>query len=520
MAETVKVKVFRYDPDIDNAPHYETYEVPYVEGMVVLDVLNYIYENLDGTFAYRWACRAGQCGSCATIINGKPSISCRKTVEKGKPLTIAPLLQFPVVKDLVVNLDRGLRRIDRIRPYVERSRKPSRPEIIKKEDIEHVKEIRECIECWACVSACPVVGEAWQEFAGPLSHRQLARLEFDKRDVEDRVKMAFHEGLYDCTTCGTCKEVCPKEIDIPRKAIEKMRALAVREGLGPLEGQLSFIEGIKKTGRSVEKQAIPLLEQVPEIVNVTDPVDEIGLFTGCLIDYRLQETGLNMIEVFRRNRVRVHIPKAQSSCASPAFRTGVVDVGYDQVKKNVEVFEKLGVKKVVAGCAGCTKTMKQDFPEVMLEIRKEEPRFKVYDFCEYLVNEIGLENLNTKELGEVKMTVTYHDPCHLNKVQGIHDEPRQLIKLVPGVKFVEMEEADRCCGAGGGVRTGRRPLSMMLARRKAEFIIKSGAEAVVTECPFCYIQLRDILNQLGYEHIKVLNVPDLLAMSYKQGAKS
>jgi len=63
MAETIKVKVFRYDPDKDNAPHYETYEVPYVEGMVVLDVLNYIYENLDGTFAYRWACRAGQCGS-------------------------------------------------------------------------------------------------------------------------------------------------------------------------------------------------------------------------------------------------------------------------------------------------------------------------------------------------------------------------------------------------------------------------------------------------------------------------
>ena len=231
------------------------------------------------------------------------------------------------------------------------------------------------------------------------------------------------------------------------------------------------------------------MEQVPEIVNVTDPIDEIGLFTGCLIDYRLQETGLNMIEVLRRNRVRVHIPKAQSSCASPAFRTGVVDLGYDQVKKNVDIFEKLGVRKVVASCAGCTKTMKQDFPEVMLEIRKEEPKFKVYDFCEYLVNEIGLKNLNTKELGEVKMAVTYHDPCHLNRVQGIRDEPRRLIKLVPCVKFVEMEEADRCCGAGGGVRTGRRPLSLMLARRKAEFIIKSGAEAVVTAVSYTHLTL-------------------------------
>lgn len=517
MAKVVKAKVFRYNPDIDNGPHYEIYEVPYVEGMVVLDVLNYIYENLDGSFAYRWACRAGQCGSCAVIINGKPGIACRKTVEKDKPITIAPLLQFPVVKDLVVDFERGLRRIMRIRPYVERFEPPSRPEVIQRNAIEPVKVVRECIECWACVSACPVVGEAWQEFAGPLSHRQLARLQFDERDMEDRVKMAFLEGLYDCTTCGTCVEVCPKEIEIPKKAIEKMRAIAVQSGLGPLGGHMPFIDGIRKTGRSVERQATPLLEQVPETIEVPDPIDEVALFTGCLIDYRLQSTGFNMIEVLKRNRVKVHIPKAQSSCASPAFRTGVLDVARGQVEKNVGVFEKLGVEKVIASCAGCTKTMKEDFPEVMYEVRKEKPKFRVYDFCEYLVRAIGLENLNTRELGEVKMTVTYHDPCHLNRGQGIRDEPRQLIKLVPGVKFVEMEEPDRCCGAGGGVRAGRRPLSMMLARRKAEFIIDSGAEACATECPFCYIQIRDILNQLGYEHVKVFNVPDLLAMSYTQG---
>jgi len=515
MKEVIQAKVFRYNPDVDKAGRYETYEVPYVDGMVVLDVLHYIYEKCDGSFAYRWACRAGQCGSCTVIINGKPRVACRTAVEKGKPLTITPLLQFPVVKDLVVNLDRGWRRIQRIRPYVERIKPATRPEIIQKSDIEPVKAVRECIECWACVSACPVVEDAWQEFAGPLSHRQLARLEFDKRDVEDRVKMAFIEGLYDCTTCRTCVEVCPKEIDIPKKAIEKMRAIAVQSGLGPLEGQIPFVEGIKKTGRSVEKQTRPLLEQVPDVVEVPNPIDEVAFFTGCLIDYRLQSIGLNTIEVLKRNRVKVHIPKAQSSCASPAFRTGVLDVAYEQVKKNVELFEKLGVKKVVAGCAGCTLTMKTDFPSVMMETRKEKPRYRVYDFCEYLVHEIGLEKMNTKDLKEVKMTVTYHDPCHLNRGQGIHDEPRQLIQLIPGIKFVEMEEADRCCGAGGGVRTGRRSLSMMIARRKGEFIINSGAEAVVTECPFCYIQIRDILNQLGYEQIKVFNVADLLAMSYK-----
>jgi len=514
--DAVQVKVFRYNPDTDKEPHYETYKVPYTQGMVVLDVLNYISEHYDGSLAYRWACRAGQCGSCAMIINGKPRAACRTLVEKGKPLTIAPLVQFPVVKDLVVDYERGTRRLVKIKPYVQRLKSPSRPEIISKEDIVDVKEIRGCIECWACVSACPVVGEAWQEFAGPLIHRQLARLKLDKRDTEERVKTAFIEGLYDCTTCKTCVEVCPKKIDIPGKAIEKMRAIAVKEGLGPLEGQKPFIEAIERTGRSVERQSTPLLEQVPDVIDVDDPIDEVAFFTGCLVDYRLQSTGFNALEVLKRNRIKVHIPKAQSSCASPAFRSGVVDLAHQQVKKNVDALEKLGITKVVSLCAGCAMTMKNDFPTVTKKIYNREPNYKVYDFTEYLVREVGIDKLNIKDLGEIKMKVTYHDPCHLNRGQGIHDEPRQLIKLIPGITFIEMEEADRCCGSGGGVRTGRRPLSMALARRKAEFIIKSGADAVITECPFCLIQIRDILNQLGYQHIQVYNVPDLMAMAYNK----
>lgn len=514
--EKIEVKVFRYNPNVDSKPHYDTFTVPYTPGMTVLDTLHHIYENIDSTLAYRWSCRAGQCGSCAVIVNGKPCAACRMQIERGKPVTIAPLTQFPVVRDLVVEPTRAVDRVMKIRPFVERTKKPPRPEIIAQKDIEPIKEFRKCLECWACISACPVVAEAWYEFAGPAMMGKLARLELDGRDQEDRAKIAFLEGLYDCTTCKTCLEVCPKSIDIPSKAIEKLRAVAVKSGIGPLEGHLIPLDLIRKSGRSVDKLSTPLLEKLPTTVNPEGSVDEVGFFTGCLIDYRLQQTGLDMIETLKRNKVKVQIPKDQVCCGSPLFRVGAIDLAEELAKKNIKVFEDLGVKKVVVGCAGCGLTLKTNFTEVAKRVLEREPRFKVYDLTEYLVHDLGLKNLNVRDMKPVPMRITWHQPCHLGRGQSVVKQPLEVLLRIPGVEIVEMREFDRCCGSGGGVRSGRRPIAMAIGRRKAELIMETGAEACLTECPFCQIHIQDSLNQAGAT-IKVYSVPNLLAEAYRRG---
>ncbi|TFG12548.1 succinate dehydrogenase/fumarate reductase iron-sulfur subunit [Candidatus Thorarchaeota archaeon] len=515
----IKTKVQRYNPDIDDAPYFEEFDVQFEPGMTVLDALLYIQDKYDSGLAFRWECRGGQCGSCAVRVNGTARIACRTKAEPDQDLVLEPLEKMPVIKDLVVDMAQVTYRIRRIRPYVARDKPPQRPEIIKSEEIEKLREIRKCIECSACLSNCPIVHETW-DYPGPMIIRQLARLELDPRDVEDRVSMAMNEALYTCTTCKMCEDICPKNIKIPSLAVELLRAKAVEAGYKLSEGHQGFLDSMNKTGRSVSKKDEPLLESIPtEEFTVENPQGRVAFFTGCLIDYRMQDTGRALIEVLNRNNVDVIVPREQWCCASPAFRTGDMNTAEDAAVRVTEIFEnvmeKYDLDTVIVACAGCGKTLREDHRPLIEEKRGEPPKFKVYDLAEYLLDVIGEENI-VKPKGEIDLKITYHEPCHLGRGQGVIDEPIELLKMIPGVEYIEDPYKNRCCGAGGGVRAGQREISMQVANTRKGYLMKTGADMVTTECPFCTIQLNDMMKG---EQMQVRYIPDLLAESYKKGDK-
>jgi fumarate reductase (CoM/CoB) subunit B len=516
----IKVNILRQDLENGEKPHLESYKVPEKDKMKVLDALNYINKEYNANIAYRCSCRAGQCGSCALKLNGRVVLACKAEIKEN---AIIEPLDFDIIKDLVVDRSKYDEKVGKLDLYLEGDCSiPECPAIIDPAEYADTKKIRSCIECLSCLSACPVVQET-SEFAGPYYMRYISKFAMDPRDCEDRATEGFDEGLYCCTSCGKCKEVCPKEINTFGAAIEKLREIACKEGVGPLPVHRDIKELIMKTGRSVEplgkgpmgegfikavaKGEIKINNQKsqeqcnPDIESKTNgKKQKVALFTGCMVDYKLPEIGLALLRVMEYNDVDVVVPKDQVCCGSPLLRTGQTDAFPDVVKKNQEAFKDYDT--IVTVCAGCGSTLKNDYPKFGVEMN-------VLDISEFLA-----DRLNTKKMKPLNMRVTYHDPCHLIRGQGISKEPREILNKIKGLEFVEMEFPDQCCGAGGGVRAGKPEIAAGLGKKKVDMVKDLGVDAVVTICPFCEYNIKDSLEKAGMKNVKVMNILKLLEMAY------
>jgi fumarate reductase iron-sulfur subunit len=234
MSDTIILEVARFNPEDGGEPSYQSYEVPLRPDWMVLDGLNHIKDQLDGSLAFRWSCRMGICGSCGMMVNGRPTLTCETLLMNYAPgpIRIAPLDHFPVVKDLVVDLDDFLAKLQKVRPWVVRKDdfKPAREFIQTPAQLEAFHQFSLCINCTLCYAACPVSGLD-PDFIGPAAIALAHRYNLDSRDqgIDDRIDvLSQHEGIWDCTVVGECSVVCPKHVD-PSLAIQQFKLTATKE---------------------------------------------------------------------------------------------------------------------------------------------------------------------------------------------------------------------------------------------------------------------------------------------------
>jgi fumarate reductase iron-sulfur subunit len=237
MTDTILMQVSRYRPEQETAPTVQEYEVPLRRDWAVLDGLNHIKDHQDGTLSYRWSCRMGICGSCGMTVNGEPKLTCAAflTDYKPGPVRVEPLTNFPVIRDLVVEIGDFLRKLPKVLPWIVRDTdKPtSDGEYLQTpEELDAYKQYSMCINCMLCYSACPVYGLD-PHFIGPAAIALAQRYNLDSRDhgAADRLDLLTHpDGVWGCTFVGECTRACPKDVD-PAGAIQRYKLTAAMQSL-------------------------------------------------------------------------------------------------------------------------------------------------------------------------------------------------------------------------------------------------------------------------------------------------
>ncbi len=219
----IKLRLFRYDPSTGEAPRYDSFVVPRKPAMRVLDVLNHIYDSDEnGSFAYRWYCGTKKCGECGVTVNGTAMLACWEAA--ADEMTLEPLANFPIIRDLVVDTEPYEKLLIELRPNVQRSQPPVFPEKLPHATMLGAQRLLKCIECNVCTSTVPAnrlgpAGVDWSGYSGPAALVRFARFVLDPRDELDRKALALKAGLKEFPLYDSLRKICPQGIDIVEDAL-------------------------------------------------------------------------------------------------------------------------------------------------------------------------------------------------------------------------------------------------------------------------------------------------------------
>jgi glycolate dehydrogenase iron-sulfur subunit len=325
----------------------------------------------------------------------------------------------------------------------------------------------------------------------------------------------YKDRLASCTGCLACEASCPSGVQVT-EIIQAAKEQAVAEaGRGIVAALLSGVLKRPDLFRSAAWLA-PVALHYSKAPGVRGQRSRgkgqgargkersrgrVAFFPGCAINYFQPELGAATIGVLNRLGYEVIIPEGLKCCGRPLLTLGDREAAEELAAHNTGILASLDAEAVVTACASCGLTFKKEYP-TLLRSGANPP--EVLDIHEFLVSRIS-----GYKLGPVNKRITWHDPCHLGRGQGLSGAARSILRSIPGITLREMNDADRCCGFGGVMRITHRGLSDGIAEEKARAIMATEASAVVTGCPGCRMQIANALTRAGAE-IEALHTVQVL----------
>lgn len=342
----------------------------------------------------------------------------------------------------------------------------------------------------------------------------LARALLDGR-IEPSEGLA--EEVYQCTLCGSCRYVCnncenPDLIVNARENIEdhveiweEMRADLVDAGVAPLPKHKEIFSHQEKEHNPYFEKHSDRLNWLSKDSEFLKPGGEYLFFVGCTSAYRLNDISRTFLDIAQQTNLKVSISPEEWCCGSINFRTGVEKLGKETAQHNTTTFRAAGIKKIIATCAGCYRTLKFDYPKWI-----EDWDFEVLHSIEVIDESIRNGNIQIKN--KIPGIITYHDPCHLGRHSELYDAPRRVIEAIKQDEFIEMRRNRAnayCCGAGGGVKSGFPEFALEVAVDRIKEAEETSAEWLTSICPFCLGNLKDAALESGSK-IKVVDLLELV----------
>ncbi|MCD4716343.1 MAG: (Fe-S)-binding protein [Desulfobacterales bacterium] len=383
-------------------------------------------------------------------------------------------------------------------------------------------EMGACTNCTVCADVCPAVAASLDgELSAIFRMKGLnqilkgrsglfRRLFGKKGPAEDQLKH-FSDTVFRCTLCGNCQEVCPVGIHL------KDLWLSLRQDLVHSESYPKKIDMIRE---NLEESRNVFAEDNEEraewVEDMRDAPDhgylknraEVVYFTGCVAAYfpLAQKIPIALAEIFDAGEVGFTLlGEEEWCCGFPMLGAGLKDMLQEFMDHNIEAVREKGANEVVLACPSCFQMWREYYPH----------EFQITHASQYLMRLVKENRIPFKEL---PMTVTYHDPCDLGRGARVFDEPREVIRSIPGVKFVELpkdRENCQCCGGGGNLEMIDAKLSAEIAKRKIEEVMSTGAEAVVTSCQQCVRTMMTYVRR-NKVPLEVLDITQLIHKALKR----